>query len=417
MIEEGRAAVQPAANFAHLPDTMALVDYDSKPLVSVDAGFVIAVQRKPDGMPVVRFVNLDGSVAGSFFLGAKQAMATAAAGFYDIDETAFANCPANGQPRIGTQNRDGRALGFSWSCGGNRRGKGKHQYSDALEADGPGRKATFFSMPDGGQLQTSTHHYLPMTDALLAEAAEKLRIRAEEERRLAAERQRQRELERAAAEERSARRWETVGIVMQGLSQGTAEALAEQQRQQAEHDAVMEGIRSQAMAVQEQQRQAEERALQQRQAPAPVHTGPMVAPVSQSPQPPSAERTTSQPKPQPRTPVVSTPKAPAPAPAGIGGSTTPASQCKVVTRRFTSRSLPMDTREAAENGTRHGSTCMSGPATRESLTCSTDEDPVMKNDKDGIPRIVGRRTFHICEATYSCPQEVCESKPAGGSRQ
>lgn len=269
LIEEAEAAVKPTSAFAHLPpDAIALEAYVDKRLVSVESGFAMKVKRTEQGTPRVLFVNIDATPVGGFDLGPKQPMATATHTLYDLQQIAFGDCPANGHPRTGSVNRDGSGVAFQWSCGGDRRGRGRQYYSYSLEPDGAGIKTTFFTSNDQGVSSTTEHVYLPINDELLAAAAARLNQRREEERlRQAALRMQQAEQARdarAAKAERSAERGALFGAVLQGLAQGTAEALADQQHADYVQEAMLADLQRQTMQI--QQAQAAEQPESQAQA-------------------------------------------------------------------------------------------------------------------------------------------------------
>lgn len=269
----------------------------------------------------------------------------------------------------------------------------------------------FRALPDGSvenvwkgpaALGSGTLLYFPDTSRGRELAAG---VESRERQRIAAEEAAAAARHQAAQEQAAQRRSAQFAAVLGGLRQGVEEAQRDSAEADARQAAMLEGIRQQAMETERRREEARRREMQaasssaQQSSPS---TGSMAA-TSSAPEPTGVQRPVPQTNETPRTPLAK------PKPAA-----TPTS-CKVVTKRFTDRSLPMDTRAQAEAFLRFNQ-CKPGTGTRESLSCSTDEDPVMQKDKDGVPRIVGRKTFHLCEMTYSCPVEVCESQSAGASK-
>jgi hypothetical protein len=124
-------------------------------------------------------------------------------------------------------------------------------YNYFLTADGPGVKAAFhYFNPDTGQLSSTEHQYLPMTQALWDQTVAKLKQRAEEEQRIAEENRQRVEREAAAREERSAQRWATFGAVMQGVAQGVAEASQDYRQSQLDQAIQQQRIQSQMQVAQ-----------------------------------------------------------------------------------------------------------------------------------------------------------------------
>lgn len=264
LIEEAKAAVKPASAFAHLPpDAVPLEPYLGKLLVSVESGFAMRVNGSEQGALRVVFVNIDATPVGGFQLGAKQSMATATYTLYDIQQIAFGDCPANGEPRTANLNRDGSGVGFGWSCGGDRRGRGRQYHSYSLEPDGPGIKTTFVTTTDQGVSNSSEHVYLPMTEELLAAAAARLKQRHEEEqRRQAAIRMQQAEQER---EKRrlSQERVRSFNRTMEGINGVLNDAVAEggtYEEAQQRLDATVSDIQAQAAYERQAQASAQQQA-------------------------------------------------------------------------------------------------------------------------------------------------------------
>lgn len=191
-----------------------------------------------------------------------------------------------------------------------------------------------------------------------------------------------REQEKAAA---SAARWETLNSTMVSAHR------------------VLQDV-----ALENERRRTEDRA--QRAQPSVIADSVDTSPTQPVAQPAANPRSES---PRPR--VGADPK-PTPVVPATPSSNAASSSCKIVTKRFVDRSLPMSTRAKAEAFLRFNQ-CKFGSGTRESLSCSTDDEPVMQKDKDGILRITGRHTVHVCEMSYTCQIEVCESGSAGGSKQ
>jgi len=182
-IEQAEADIKPVSAWAHLPpDAIALEAYVGKLLLSVESGWAMKVVRTPKGTPRVLILNIDATPVGGFDLGPKQSMATSTSTLYDLQQIAFADCPANGQPRSAGVSRDGSGVTFGWSCGGDRRGQSLQYFSYSLESDGPGIKAKFFTSNDNGMSNISEHAYLPISNELLAAASARLVQRREEER-------------------------------------------------------------------------------------------------------------------------------------------------------------------------------------------------------------------------------------------
>lgn len=286
-IAKAKASIAPASTFAHLPpDAEPLAAYRGAAYVSADAGYLIKVMRHNEGNLMVTLHNLDGTLAGRFVSGAPQAMATPEATANDLLETGFANCPANGKPRATTLTRDGSMIAFSWSCGGDRKGKGAVTHVYRIEADGVDLRASYIGAgPAEGQFTKSDHRYVPMSeDALMAaykaagERNEAEQRRLEDERiarEQAAESRRRRESESRAM-------W---GAALSGFASGMQQAGDQQRQQQAQTQAFNEEIREMTRVAQERQRM--EREAQQRRTQAttaaPVRQPVQAAPVQPAP--------------------------------------------------------------------------------------------------------------------------------------
>jgi hypothetical protein len=279
LIDDAKAAIRPVSEFAHLPPPATVLGaYSEKLMVSVESGYAMKIRHAENGMPLVTFVNLDATPLGGFLTVGVQPKATAQHVFYNLHETPFAQCPANGRPRTTSANRDGSDLGFNWSCGGDRRGAGVHYYSYSLVADGPGLKATFNSTSDQGASSTEHHVYLPITEERVAAAAERLRQRYEEEQRrqaaLRAERAEAERQKRQASQERV----RSFNRAMEGLNGVLTDAAAESggyDEAQANLDATVANIQDAAAAERRQQALATQQpttraAQEQRQQPEPA---------------------------------------------------------------------------------------------------------------------------------------------------
>ena len=273
-IKQAQEAVKPVADFVHLPPSaIALGAYAGKQFVSVESGLAMRVSHSEDGTPRVGFVNIDATPLGGFLAVGKQATATATHEFYNLHQTPFAQCPANSAPRTAWANRDGSDLGFGWSCGGDRSGRGAQRYSYSLKADGPGIKTTFVSSNDKGISTTEEHVYLPITQDLVTAAAARLRQRIEEERL----RQQAIQAQRAEAEREKRRasqeRVRSFNRAMEGMNGILNDAVAEvgtYDDAQANLDATVANIQDAAAAERQQllhteQQKSQARASQDRQ--------------------------------------------------------------------------------------------------------------------------------------------------------
>ena len=211
------------------------------------------------------------------------------------------------------------------------------------------------------------------------------------------------EARRAQAEEARANSRQAV---LNGLMQGIGEAAADHQRSQATHDAVMANVQQQMMATQERQRQRQRQAQdaarqQERRTASMPRAEPAADPI---------EGGSKAPPRQVGSPQSQEVWKPAPQPASDAA-------CKIETKSFKNRSLPMDTQAQAERFIARNS-CPNGlPAKTGASRCTTDDEPVIRPDANGVPRVVGRRQQFVCEVTYTCEVKTCRSDAAGASAQ
>lgn len=271
-----------------------------------------------------------------------------------------------------------------------------------------------------------------------------------EQQRYAAEARAERARQRA--EEQASRDAAFAGF-MNGLQQAGQAYQQETARIQAMNDQLAHATRM----AQEQQRLAQQRQREQAEAarheaerrriaalaqpsasasPAPTSAGPSSTSRSTSPAPtstrPSSTSTSTSPSratsgsmPTSTSTAATPPRTPAP-PRGSGTSMpSPAGDkpvCRTVPgKTVTQRSIPLSSREAAENHVRAGSrgACPRsyGQGTLGAITCTTKSEPLLKVDGKGVHK-TGERTMYTCSAPVSCPPvEYCESKPSGASRQ
>ena len=286
-IEKAKASIAPASSFAHLPPgAEPLAAYRDTAYVSVDAGYLIKVMRHNEGNLMVTLHNLDGTLAGRFVAGAPQATATPEATAHDLLETGFAKCPANGKPRATSLNRDGSMIAFSWSCGGDRKGRGAVNHFYMLEPDGTALRAKYFgSGPAAAQITQSEHRYVPMSEEALMAAYKAAGERYEvEQRRLEDERiaREQAAESRRRRESESQAMW---GAALSGFANGMQQAGEQQRHQQAQRQALNDEIAQMTRVAQERQRLERESQRRQAQATtaAPMRQSIQAAPVQPAP--------------------------------------------------------------------------------------------------------------------------------------
>jgi hypothetical protein len=220
-----------------------------------------------------------------------------------------------------------------------------------------------------------------------------------------------------------------------GFMNGLQQAGEQYQQQQAQTRAFNEELQNMTRVAQERQRLEQESQLRQAEADRREAEQRRIAALAQpaTPAPPApANRGSSTPRgtasPSTRTPApgaastprtASTPRSagtPMPRPA----SDRPA--CRMLPgKTVTQRSIPLSSREAAENHVRGGSrgACPRayGKGSLGAITCTTESEPILKVDGSGV-RKTGTRTMYTCSAPVTCPPvEHCESRPSGASAQ
>lgn len=208
------------------------------------------------------------------------------------------------------------------------------------------------------------------------------------------------EAERRAREER-AQRWSMVmGAISGALDVGLD--VARQQESQSRHnlDSTLAEINARAAAQQRVQNRPQRPSGQPQHRQASDWTSPGVDASGTSI--PQGARSS------PAVPVRADPP-----PSSSAGR-----QCRTESRTFTKKSIPLGSRELAENHVRGGmagacpirSTPSVGP-----LDCTEGSEAVWGKDERGVPVVTGRRAMFTCSATVTCsPVEVCASEP--GSR-